>query len=94
MKTKPDETALTLWMDGELEGDELQRVEVWVREHPELLAERDAVQSMRASIKQHMPGSIEPPYPDFFNQHIFRHIDDEVVSTAEVSTRRKSGFWR
>jgi hypothetical protein len=94
MKTKPDETALTLWMDGELEGDELQRVEAWVQLHPEILAERDAVQAMRATIKQHIPGSIEPPYPDFFNQHVLRHIDDEVMSSAGVSPRSKTGFWR
>ncbi|MBT8038006.1 MAG: hypothetical protein KJO21_10725 [Verrucomicrobiae bacterium] len=94
MKTKPDETALTLWMDGELEGDDLQCVEAWVQDHPELLAERDAVQLMRSNIQQHIPRSIEPPYPDFFNQHVLRHIDDESVPVAGESSRSIRGFWR
>ena len=94
MKKKPDETMLTLWMDGELEGDELQHVEAWVQAHPELLAERDRVRAMSATIKRHMPGGVEPPYPEFFNQHILRHIDDDVDSPAAASPRRQNGFWR
>lgn len=94
MKTQPDETTLTLWMDGELEGDELQHVEAWAQQHPEILAERDAILAMNASIKQHVPDSIEPPYPEFFNQHILRHIDDEVVVPAAVAAPRKSSFWQ
>ncbi|MEJ6702251.1 MAG: hypothetical protein QNL01_14950 [Akkermansiaceae bacterium] len=82
MKTKPDETTLTLWMDGELEGDELTRIEAWAQDHPEILAERDAVQAMSANIRGNIPASIEPPYPKFFNQHILRHIDDEVIPAA------------
>ena len=75
----PDETMLTLWMDGELDGDELARMESWAQDHPELLAERDAVQAMSASIKAIVPSSVEPPYPDFFNQRILRRVDDETT---------------
>ncbi len=90
--TQPDETTLTLWIDGELEGEALQGVEAWALENPEIIAERDAIQAMNANIKEHVPSSIEPPYPDFFNQHILRHIGDEAA-TAERS-QQKSGFWR
>ncbi len=94
MKKKPDETMLTLWMDGKLEGDELQRVEAWVQAHPELLAERDTVQAMSAAIRRHVPGSIEPPYPEFFNKHVLRRIGDDAVSSAAAPARRQNGFWR
>ena len=95
----PDEATLTLWMDGELNGDELARMESWAQDHPELLAERDAVQAMSVSIKAHVPASVEPPYPDFFNQRILRHIDDELLTlpVKETGTRqsflRKMGSW-
>jgi len=90
--TQPDETTLTLWIDGELEGDALQRVEAWALENPEMIAQRDSIQAMSGNIKQHMPSSIEPPYPDFFNQHILRHIGDEIP--AGERSQKKSGFWR
>lgn len=97
MKTEPDETMLTLWMDGELEGEELRQMEAWAADHPELLAERDAIRAMNAQISANVPSSIEPPYPDFFNQRILRAIEDEQA-TREVSTQAtaapKRGFWQ
>lgn len=88
MNEAPDEALLTLWMDGELDGDELARVEAWARDHPELLAERDAVLAMRGHIRENIPASVEPPYPDFFNQRIMHRIDDEL---ARASADRHSG---
>ncbi len=78
----PDEATLTLWMDGELDGDELTKMEAWAQEHPEVLAERDAMQAMNAEIKAAVPASLEPPYADFFNQRILRHIHDEMPAPA------------
>jgi len=92
MNTPPDETTLTLWMDGLLEGEELQHMEAWAQEHPELLAERDAIQALSQNIQQNIPKSIEPPYPDFFNQRIIAAIqEDTPVSEAQQSN---GGFWR
>jgi len=31
MKTPPDETTLTLWMDGQLTGTELESMEAWAQ---------------------------------------------------------------
>lgn len=84
----PDETLLTLWMDGELDGDELAQVESWAQQHPELLAQRDAVQTMSDHIRTNMPASVEPPYADFFNQRIMRHIDEDL---AAASINKESG---
>ena len=99
MKTKPDDITLTQWMDGELDGDELIRVEAWVRKHPELLAERDAVQAMSASIREHVAESEDPPYPDFFNQRILRAIEEDQrlaqqVGSTPVAQTRSRGFWQ
>lgn len=95
MIKQPDETTLTLWIDGDLEGEELHRVEAWAQDHPELLAERDAIRAMNTSIRDNVPASVEPPYADFFNQRILRHIEDEQRKPAPARPARKnSGFWR
>ena len=94
MKTTPDETTLTLWMDGELEGSARENVEAWALENPEILAERDAVQAMSARIREHVPGSVEPPHSDFFNQRILRHIKDEIPASHVTPVRKKSNFWQ
>jgi len=90
----PDEATLTLWMDGELEGDALARVEAWAKDHPELLAQRDAVRAMSESIKSHVPVSVEPPYPDFFNQRIMRHIEEESAAGGASSKGDGGLSWR
>lgn len=93
MKTPPDETTLTLWMDGQLEGEDLQHMEAWAQQHPELLAERDAIQAMSQNIKDAVPNSVEPQYPDFFNQRIMNAIQE--TSTPAPAAQKSSGsFWR
>ena len=93
MNKQPDETTITLWIDGELEGEELRRVEAWAQEHPELLAERDAIRAMNAEIREAVPASVEPPYADFFNQRILRHIEEEQHSQSATSaTGAKRSF--
>ena len=95
MNKEPDETTLTLWIDGELEGEELRRVEAWAQEHPELLAERDAIREMNASIRESVPANVEPPYADFFNQRILRQIEEEQrMNAPAVSRRSKRPFWQ
>jgi len=84
----PNDALLTLWMDGELDGDELAQVETWVRDHPELLAQRDALQAMGDQIRTNIAASVEPPYPDFFNQRIMRRIDEDL---AEASANKEPG---
>jgi len=88
----PDEAMLTLWTDGELNGDELARVELWAQDHPELLVERDAVRAMQSSIQANMPASVEPPYADFFNLRILRAIENEKAESA-ASVRSTGSQW-
>ena len=88
----PDEAMLTLWTDGELDGDELARVELWAQDHPELLVERDAVRAMQSSIQANMPASVEPPYADFFNLRILRAIENEKAESG-VRVRSTGSQW-
>lgn len=98
MKTPPDETTLTLWMDGELQGEELQQMEQWAADHPELLAERDAVRQLNADIRSNVPAEVEPPYPDFFNSRIMRAIEEDAIAStpaeAAATPAKQSSFLR
>ena len=96
----PNPAELTLWMDGELDGDDLARVESWAKDHPEYLAERAAVKAMQSEIRASIPASVEPPYPDFFNQRILRAIDDDgshasdrKASAGLTTIASKFGKW-
>ena len=79
----PSEEQLTRWMDDELEGDELARMESWAKEHPEFQAEYDAVQAMRSDIRANIPASVEPPSGDFFNQRILRAIENDQLAAKK-----------
>ena len=93
--TKPDDAILTQWMDGELEGDALTRVDAWAQDHPKLLTERAAVQAMSASIRENVASREDPPYADFFNQRILRAIeDDQQAVTAPLKQSGSLGFWQ
>ncbi len=94
MKIPPDETTLTLWMDDLLEGEDLQRMEAWAQQHPELLAERDAIQAMCQDIQATLPDSVEPPYPDFFNQRILTAIKEESPAPTRAAVKNSGGIWR
>ncbi|BDS07515.1 hypothetical protein NT6N_25550 [Oceaniferula spumae] len=94
MNTPPDETTLTLWMDGELEGDDLIRMEAWAKDHPELLAERDAISALSRSIQDNIPASVEPPYPDFFNERILHAIEEDQPAPEPAPAPSPSGFWK
>lgn len=94
MKTNPDENTLTQWMDGELEGGELQRIETWAKEHPELLAERDAIQALSSNLREHIADSVEPPSPDFFNQRILRTIREDQKATVKPPPSSSWRWWQ
>ena len=90
--TQPDEATLTLWMDGELEGDRLKACEKWAESHPELLHQRDQLAALNTRISEEIHRDIEPPYPEFFNQQILREINrnpaHEAIAT-EGNTQQK-----
>jgi hypothetical protein len=95
MNTKPDETALALWLDDELTGPDAASIEAWAAGQPELLESRDEVRKWRTMIATAIPAVEEPPYPDFFNSRIQQAIR-ETSKPAPAAAKSSSGwrFWR
>ncbi|HEX5789659.1 MAG TPA: hypothetical protein VFY13_00835 [Luteolibacter sp.] len=89
---KPDDTTLALWLDDELEGEPLARVEAWAAEHPEQLAAREEIRRWRRMISGCLPREIEPPAPEFLNQRILHAIERRTPGAEARRTQRS--WWR
>ena len=95
MNTNPDETTLALWLDDELQGEELAAVNAWAQDYPEQLAAREEIRHWRATMASVLPASEEPPAAEFFNgriAHAIRDIRVEDETPATVAKRRIA--WR
>lgn len=94
MSTKPDDTTLTLWLDDELEGEELAAVEAWAKDHPEQLAARDEIRRWRKMVSASVPATEEPPAPEIFNERIARTIRGEKSPATDISKPSNIISWR
>ncbi len=92
MNTTPDEVKLALWLDDELDGEELAAVEAWARTRPEHLAAREEARRWRNTIRSVVPASEEPPFPDFFNSRIAKAIREAEPRPALPAAR--TPWWR
>lgn len=96
MNTNPDDTRLALWLEDELEEKDFPEVDGWAAGLPEQLAAREELRSYRAKIKEVVPASIEPPYPEFFISRVRQGIrdlgQDEEQGSRQVPMARP--FWR
>ncbi len=92
MNTIPDEAKLALWLDDELEGDDLATFEAWVSSQPQHLVAREEVRQWRALMASAVPASEEPPYPDFFNSRIAQAIREPAPKIPAAAVRRP--FWK
>ena len=91
MNTPPDDNTLALWLDDELKGEELARVEAWAADHPDQLAAREQVREWRKMIGDALPAAEEPPAAEFFNERI-QHAIRDTHSTANSPAKRRSSF--
>ncbi|MGL4400367.1 MAG: anti-sigma factor family protein [Luteolibacter sp.] len=92
MNMNPDEVTLALWLDDELTGPEMAKVEAWASQHPEQLAAREGIRRWRATFSAAIPVSEEPPYPDFFNRKVLQGIREQTPKP--VVPEKRPGFWK
>jgi hypothetical protein len=94
MNTNPDDTKLALWLDDELEGEELAAVEASCAANPGLLARREEQRAWKLWISQSVPSAEEPPYAEFFNARILRGIERAGEEKAATARSRGGSSWR
>lgn len=88
MNTNQDEAKLALWLDDELEGEELASFESWAMSQPEHMAAREETRRWRSLMASAIPASEEPPYPDFFNSRIAQAIREQAPKVVTPVKRR------
>jgi hypothetical protein len=94
MNTNPDDTRLALWLEDELEGEELATFEKWVADNPELLAAREEARRWRTMMAENIPAEVEPPYADFFNSRVQKAIHDlQPAAPAAAPSRFSLRSW-
>ena len=94
MNTNPDETRLALWLEDELQGEELAAFEQWVAGRPELLEERAKARTWRKMMAAALPAAEEPPYPDFFNSRVAHGIRELQTLPLPAEKVARSFSWR
>ena len=82
MNENRKEELLTRWVDGDLSADELRELEPYLAKHPELARERDEYVRLRDELKAAVPAEVDPPYPEFFNVHLQRMIEESMLSSG------------
>jgi len=92
---RPDEKTLNSWLEGELEGDALRKVEAWAEAHAgDLDAEFKCEIGWNALNDEKLSSlseSVEPPYPEFFNSKIQQSISGEISNDDHVVA---PSFWQ
>jgi hypothetical protein len=84
---------MALWLDDELEGEELASFESWVSGQPEYIAAREETRRWRSLIASAIPAAEEPPYPDFFNSRISQAIRDQTPKSA-IPEKKSRSIWQ
>jgi anti-sigma factor RsiW len=91
MNNKRLEELTTRAMDECLSGEEEREYALYLKAHPEAVAEVEAFKRIRAALRAEIPASQEPPYPEFFNSHLERMVR-ESEQVAERAPAKKS-WW-
>lgn len=97
---KPDEHTLNRWLLGELEGEELRKVEAWANDHAGDLDSEFKCgigwEALGAQFMNAISSSEEPPYPEFFNHKLQQAIEaeDSNLSPVPVDTIPEVSLWQ
>ncbi|RYD37348.1 MAG: hypothetical protein EOP87_03695 [Verrucomicrobiaceae bacterium] len=94
MNTTPDEVLLALWLDDELQGEDLAKVESWALTQPDQIAAREEIRAWRKTIAAALPAVEEPPYPDFFNSRITKEIRAMQATPEPSAPAARPSLWR
>ena len=89
MNENRKEELLTRWMDDSLSEEELRELEPVLAESPELKDEREEYHKVRGALRAVIPAEVDPPYPEFFNTHLERLVQD--ATRSERAARKTKG---
>jgi anti-sigma factor RsiW len=69
---RPDDTLLSAWLDGEVEGADCARVQAWLQEHPEDAARVRLWAADRDALRARFSPALDEPLPERLAQAVWR----------------------
>jgi anti-sigma factor RsiW len=71
---RPDDDLISAWLDGELEGEEGDRVQAWLRDHPDDAARVRLWAADRDALRARLQSALDEPVPERLIQTVWhRH---------------------
>lgn len=88
----PSKETIAAYADGQLEGDALREVEAAIAAEPELRAQVEAHQALKARLSGHFAPLMDRPVPERFVELLKDAPDrDNVVEFAAAPSRKRAG---
>jgi anti-sigma factor RsiW len=69
---RPDDDLLSAWLDGEIEGADSERVQAWLRDHPEDAARVRLWAADRDALRARLASTLDEPVPERLTQAVWR----------------------
>ncbi len=91
MKKEKTEELFVKWIDGLLTSEEEVQLAALVKDDPGIEAGLQEMKVFGETMKSEIPGSVEPPYGDFFNSKLMRKVDLQIQSQRPA---KKAERWR
>jgi anti-sigma factor RsiW len=79
-----DDLMLSAWLDGELNAAEGERVEAWLRDHPEDAAKLRAWAADRDALQKHFGAVLDEPVPPALERHLWRGAAQPLWARAAI----------
>jgi anti-sigma factor RsiW len=76
---RPDDTLLSAWLDGEVEGAECARIQAWLQEHPEDAALMRLWAADRDALRARFSPALGEPIPERLTQAVWRRSARHAV---------------
>ncbi|MBE7425064.1 MAG: anti-sigma factor [Burkholderiaceae bacterium] len=69
---RPDDTLLSAWLDGEVEGSECARIQAWLQTHPDDAARVRLWAVDRDALRARFAATLDEPLPERLTQTVWR----------------------
>lgn len=69
---RPDDELISAWLDGEVEGADCERVQAWLRDHPEDAAMVRLWAADREAMRARLASALDEPVPERLTQTVWQ----------------------
>jgi hypothetical protein len=88
----PEQERLTRWIDQALEPEEERALEASAEGLGNAQDEKAQAEAVGQLLRRHLPPSLDPPYPDFFQSQILKRIREAEAPSPKA--KASGSFWQ